>query len=190
MTSAFLRLVFAAVLLMGGASFAAAKTYTVDPAASTVKFSGTHAGNPFEGVFETWTAEIVFDPANLPGSSIKTKFDTASAKTGNAMYDGTLPQADWFDSSNHPDAVFESTSITTAENSTYKAMGTLNLRGISQPVEFIFTLSDLATPPVKATASFDIDRLAFDIGKGSDAKAEWVSQKINITINLSASLSP
>jgi polyisoprenoid-binding protein YceI len=189
MTSTFLRLVFAAVLLMGGASFAAAKTYTVDPAASTVKFSGTHAGNLFEGVFETWTAEIVFDPANLPGSFIKTKFDTASAKIGNAMYDGTLPQADWFDASNHPHAVFESTSITTAENGAYKAMGTLTLRGITQPVEFVFTLSDLAVQPVKASASFDIDRLAFDIGKGSDAKAEWVDQRIKIMIDLSASSS-
>lgn len=36
--------------------------YTIDPNNSRISFAGTHAGNPFEGIFETWSADIIFNP--------------------------------------------------------------------------------------------------------------------------------
>lgn len=102
------------------------------------------------------------------------------------MYDGTLPQKDWFDSKDFPKAVFRSTSITHKENNIYHVIGALTLRDITQPVTFDFTLSDITASPVKVHSSFPIDRLAFDIGKKSDDKEEWVSREIIFTIDLSA----
>jgi hypothetical protein len=34
------------------------------------------------------------------------------------------------------------------------------------------------------TASFNIDRLAYNIGMDSDPEAEWVSKEIKMTLNL------
>jgi cytochrome b561 len=164
-----------------------AAEYTIDKSQSSIAFSGTHAGKPFKGSFGTWDAIIVFDAANLTASSVKVTIDTASAKTGDAMYDGTLPTADWFDVKNHPQATFISDSITKKVDGAYTAKGQLTIRGKAVPVVFDFTLSDLAAPPVKTSFTLTLDRLAHDIGVKSDAKAEWVSKEIPITVTLAAS---
>ncbi|MDP2205044.1 MAG: YceI family protein [Alphaproteobacteria bacterium] len=166
---------------------ALAADYVVDYKNSKIGFSGTHAGNAFSGTFGTWTALIRFDPADLAGSQIIATLDTNTAKTGSSMYDGTLPQADWLDVKNHPQATFTSSAITAKEDgSGYTAAGELTLRGVTKPVSFDFTLGDLAQTPVAAKASFAIDRLDFDIGKKSDAAAEWVSREIVLTLDISA----
>jgi len=180
-------LLAAALLFSLSAAPALAADYVVDYKNSKIEFSGTHAGNAFKGSFGTWTALIRFDPADLAGSSIVATFDPASAKTGNSMYDGTLPQADWFDVKNHPQATFASTAITAKEDgSGYTATGDLTLRGVTKAVSFDFTLSPLETAPVTAKASFTIDRLDFDIGKKSDASAEWVDREIVLSLDITA----
>lgn len=167
-------------------AFIAAAPYKVDHSKSSITFSGIHAGNKFEGKFEKWDAEIEFDQNNLAASFIKTTFDPASAKTGNALYDGTLPQVDWFSVKDFAQAKFESKSISALENGGYKADGILTIRDKALPVRFDFTLSDLSQSPVIATATLKVDRLAYDIGKKSDPKAEWVSQNIDITLSIVA----
>lgn len=160
--------------------------YIVDKAESVIGFSGTHAGQAFKGKFEKWEAIISFDAANLTESVIKVNIDTASAKTGNAMYDGTLPTADWFDIKNHPQASFVSESVTQKTDGTFTAKGSLTIRGKAVPVTFDFALSDTAVPPVKTTFTLTLDRLAHDIGLKSDAKAEWVSKEITLNISIMA----
>ncbi len=164
-----------------------AADYTVDYANSRVSFAGEHAGSAFDGVFEEWSADVHFDPADLAGSSLKASFDLASAKTGNKMFDGTLPEKDWFHVAAHPKGHFESNVITVNEDGSYKAEGLLTLRGIEKPLSFDFTLSDLAVAPVQVSAQFPIERLAYDIGRESDPGAEWVSANITVTLDITAS---
>lgn len=175
-----------ALILVGFPATLWAKDYTIDYEQSAVQFSGTHAGNTFEGAFETWEGTITFDPNDLENSKVSFEFDLSTAKTGDKMYDGTLPQADWFDVKNHPTGIFESTNITAKEDNTYSVEGTLTLCGISNPLTFDVTLSDLNETPVTAEATFEIDRLAYEIGKKSDAKAEWVSQNIALNVSIAA----
>lgn len=158
--------------------------FVIDHSASEISFSGMHAGNNFIGVFGVWEADINFDAANLEASFLNARFDMSSATTGNTMYDGTLPQTDWFDVSNHPEARFVSTSITQNDHGGFTANGDLTLRGITQPISFDFTLSDMSASPINVSASILIDRLAFDVGKKSDASASWVSRDIAVTLNL------
>ncbi|MEM6811795.1 MAG: YceI family protein [Pseudomonadota bacterium] len=165
---------------------AQAQNFEVDYGQSKIGFSGTHAGNEFEGVFNEWNAAIFFDRETPKESEITASFKAASAQTGNKMYDGTLPEADWFDAKNHEAILFESTKIARKEGNTYSATGDLTIRGITKPISFDFTLTDLDNDQVKVNANFVIDRLAYDIGKKSDAKAEWVSQNIDMTLELIA----
>lgn len=182
----------AAIICLSLASVqtAQAKDYVVDYQKSKIEFSGTHADNPFNGTFGEWTAEVSFDPANLATSKLTATFKPASAKTGNSMYDGTLPQADWFDVKNHPEANFTSTAITAKKDGGYSASGNLTIRGITKPVTLDFTLSDLNASPVKATGSLTVNRLDFDLGKKSDAPAEWVSKDIVIKLDIAATPKP
>ena len=165
---------------------AEARDYTIDYGASKIEFSGTHADNPFKGSFGEWTAEITFDPANIETSKIVATFKPDSAKTGDAMYDGTLPQTDWFNTKEHPQATFASTTVRDNEGGGYIADGNLTIRGITKPVQLAFTLSDLEQSPVTAKGSLTINRLDFDLGQKSDGDAEWVSREIKIDITLVA----
>lgn len=165
---------------------AEAKDYTIDYANSKIEFSGTHADTPFKGSFGEWTATVSFDPNDLAGSRITATFKTASAKTGDPMYDGTLPLTDWLNIKAYPEASFVSKTITAREDGGYTAEGDLTIRGITHPVKMDFTLSDINTAPVKAEGKATIDRLDFDIGRKSDATAEWVSREMTVTITLTA----
>jgi len=165
-----------------------ASEYEIDYDNSAVRFSGTHAGNEFNGVFGTWNGEIVFDADDLESSRIVARFDLKSAKTGDLQYDGTLPNADWFNVKNTPEGVFESQTIVDNGNGGYTAQGDLSLRGITKPVSFDFTLSDLDMQPVEANGRLVINRLSYDIGKKSDPKAEWVSRDITVTFGITASV--
>jgi polyisoprenoid-binding protein YceI len=168
------------------APIANAAPYTIDYTASKVAFSGTHADNKFEGKFDKWTAEIDFDAAKPEASHMKASFDLSTAKTGNAMYDGTLPEKDWFDIKEFPKAEFVSTSVKANPDKSYAVTGNLTIRNITHPVTFNFTLSDVTKTPVKASGHFAIDRLSYDLGKKSDDKAEWVGKDITISMELVA----
>jgi polyisoprenoid-binding protein YceI len=177
-------LVTFSLLSFAGQSFA--QDYTIAKDQSILTFGGTHAGNAFVGKFENWDAVISFNPDDLPNSSLKASFDTVSAKTGNAMYDGTLPQSDWFDSKTTPTAHFVSREIVQISDNQYKAKGDLTIRSVTKPIEFDFTTSDLSQDTVKVTGTFQIDRLAYNIGLKSDPKSEWVSQMIDVSMTLTA----
>lgn len=177
---------FICALLLAGLP-AQAADYAVDYPLSTVTFSGQHAETDFTGRFDKWTAEISFDPADLAKSHIKATFDMTSAATGNAMYDGTLPEDDWFKVKEFPEGTFTSTEIRQNADQSYTATGDLTIRGITHKADLVFSLSDPAKPPVKAKGKLTIDRLAYDLGKKSDPEAEWVSKDIVITIDLTAS---
>jgi len=180
------KLLIATAIALLTSTAANAKIYDVDYANSTIEFAGKHAGKDFKGKFGEWNAQIDFDPEHLDTSSIKASFTTGTAVTGNKMYDGTLPSEDWFDAEKFPKADFVSTSIISKGGSNYIAEGTLTIRGIPKPAKIIFVLTDLSKSPVNVKAALVVNRLSYDIGKKSDAKAEWVNADIDITLNINA----
>jgi polyisoprenoid-binding protein YceI len=167
---------------------ATAQDYKVDQQASSVSFAGNHAGTDFVGLFGEWSATVSFDADNLAESKLSAEFDLSSAETGNAMYDGTLPAGDWFDTKNTPMGTYQSTELSRISDHTFHAVGELTLRGFTIPVEFDFVLSGLGGETVQAKANFPLLRLDLNIGRNSDEIAEWVTNEIGIEINLVATL--
>lgn len=140
----------------------------------TMAFSGQHAGMNFEGNFERWQASIILPPQSNP--TINATFHMNSAKTGDSIYDSTLPEFDWFDVENHALGTFVSTKIAITEDG-YQVLGDLTIKDITKPVSFMLIDSDN-----KLTASFGINRLDYEIGLESDPDAEWVSKTISISM--------
>jgi polyisoprenoid-binding protein YceI len=171
------------VILCGLSLQANAAEYQVQKDESRIAFSGTHAGDEFNGVFEEWDADISFDADNLEASSVTVTIQTESAVTGNAMYDGTLPNADWFDIKNHPTAIFQSQEFLKIDEG-FNVVGVLTIRNIAKPAIFDFTLE--GENPMTMQASFPLNRLEYDIGKQSDPSADWVSEVIVIRIFMKA----
>lgn len=179
-----------AFALMSHSIQAHAEPYTVLKDESHIYFAGEHAGNPFKGEFEQWQADITFDPDNLSDSHIELIFDLSGAKTGNKMYDGTLPKSDWFDVDQYPQAVFKSTSIIKAsdgeQGGAYTIAGELTLKGEKHTITFSSVIDGLKSDNVTATGGFGVDRITYHIGEGSDPDAKWVSRDINIDFELKA----
>ena len=166
---------------------ALAADYAVDAAKSSIAFRGKHAGKEFTGKFESWQADIRFDPASPGESRIAVRIDTGSAKTGDAMFDGTLPSADWFDSKTFTQAQFISTAVNRGQDGSYTAFGDLTIRGKTKTVRFTFALEPAqAGARTRTQFTLPLHRLDFGIGEKSDPKAEWVDDEITVEVTLEA----
>jgi polyisoprenoid-binding protein YceI len=165
---------------------AAAADWVIDPAASSIRFSGIHAGKDFSGAFGSWNGTIAFDPAKPEAGSATITIDLSSAATGDATYDKSLPAGDWFDSATNTTATFQSQGFKAGANQgNYVLTGVLSLRGKAVPVELPFTFSidgEVGTAEGRAV----VKRMDFGIGAQSDAAGSWVSLEIPVDIKVVA----
>ena len=168
---------------------AAAPAWTVDAAQSSIAFEGQQYGQAFKGVFQRWSADIKFDPANLAGSSARVTIETGSARTGDGTKDDTMKQGEWFDTSRFPTAVFQTQSITAQGAGKYSAAGTLTIKNKAYPVTLPFTL---AIQGANATmqAALPLDRLNLGLGAASDPKGSEIGRNVQVRIQVKATRRP
>jgi polyisoprenoid-binding protein YceI len=164
----------------------AANLWTMDYAKSAVRFASSQTGTPFEGEFEKFEAIIIFDPADLPSSSIDATIDMMSAKTGDRQRDTALPGSDWFKAKDFPTARFQSSNIVGTGSGTYVAKGELTIRGISRGLDLPFTL-EIAGASAHAVGEAGILRTDFGVGEGEFADATWVDLEVKVGIDIWAS---
>ena len=168
------------------AAFAApAPAWTVDKAASAIRFTSSMGGESFTGAFRRWDADIRFDPANLAGSSVTASIDTTSAATGNSDRDQALPTPDFFAAAKFPRATFIAHSFTAQGGGHYQAVGQLTLRGVTKPLTLPFTLV-ITGAQAKMNATIALNRLAFGVGQGQWSTTEAIPGPVTVSIALSA----
>ena len=161
-----------------------AKDYQIDYLKSRVVFSGNHADNKFTGYVQKYQSKIIFDKNNLKNSKIEVIFDMNSFKTGNDMYDGTLPSKDWLNVKNYPQGYFKSTKIIDNSGGNFQMEGNLIIKNITKKINLIFILKDLDKSLLNVKSDFKINRLDFDIGRESDDSGEWVDLEIDVSLDL------
>ena len=110
MTQKHLLTALGLAITVSGISTATASEWQLE-ATSRVGFSFQQQGTKYTGRFDTFTAVIDIDPANVEGGSIIGTVQTDSVNTRDYDRDATLTDGDWFDSGNYPEAIFESESI-------------------------------------------------------------------------------
>jgi len=152
---------------------------------STLGFATTWSGDPLQGRFERWTAAIRFSPDDLAHSKVSVSIDTTSARTGDDQRDASLPSSDWFDAAAHPKAVFSATKFDHPGGDRYVAHGTLNLRGVTRPVDLPFRLT-IAGDTAKVAGETSLDRLLFGVGQGDFEKTDQVPAKVTVRVALTA----
>lgn len=167
------------------AAEASATAWTIDKAASSIHFGGTHAGKSFDGRFDEWNGDIRFDPANLAGSKAVITVATISAKTGDATQEGSLKNGEWFNSARFPEARFETSSFKSLGGDRYEADATLTIKNKTIPLILPFTYKPQGDTAV-VEGNVELDRAALDLGMFSDPAAEWVSKIIKVRIAVTA----
>lgn len=161
------------------------QSWAVDPAESEIVFVATQLGAPFEGVFRRFEADIRFDQDDLPNSSVTVTIDVASLDTGEDQRDGQAKGPEFFDVANHPKAIFRTSSITKTDSG-YVADGSLEMKGITKPVQLPFTL-DFSGSGARMSGGLVIDRTDWTVGTGEWLSGDTVGLNVEIRIDLSAS---
>ena len=168
---------------------AAPTAWTVDKAASSLRFTSSMAGDSFTGAFRRWDADIRFDPANLAASSVTATIDVASAATGNPDRDQALPTDTFLDASAHPKATFVARRFTALGGGRYQADGVLTLRGVSRALSLPFTLV-IQGSQARMTGQVAINRLAFGVGQGEFKAVTTIPAAVNVSIAITARRAP
>lgn len=156
---------------------------------SEIRFSGTHSGNAFSGVFEDWSATISFDPDALSDASASVLVTAQSARTGDTLYDNTLEAAEWFNVSVFPQASVALSNFRLAEvgdDGEMIADATLTIKEAISTVEFRFHLIE-ADGVWTMTGETVLARETFELGQESDATGDWVSTDITVSVTVEAS---
>jgi polyisoprenoid-binding protein YceI len=184
-----MRFTLMAMLAVGFAGPAAATSWTVVPAQSSLGFSAKWNGDDVQGRFPKFSASIVFDPARLADARVDAVIDLASATTDDKTVNGSLPGSDWFDVKKAPTARFQAASFTQVKPGQYLAKGILTMRGVSVPVALPFTLAVTGNTAVM-TGQASLDRRSFKIGMESDAAGSWVGFPVPVKVKITAVRKP
>ena len=180
---------FAAAALLAGARAADAATWIVDPAKSTLGFTGDQTGTPFTGRFKSWTAAIDFDPAHPEAARVSVKVDVASATTGDPQKDEALPTPDWFDASAFTTASFDAAGFAPKGGDAYETTGKLTLRGAAKDVVLPFTLT-VAGDTAHAVGHAKLVRTDFGVGQGAWTSGDYVALDVTVDLDLVATRKP
>jgi len=170
----------------GGAIAVQPPRWLVAPG-STLGFESSWSGQPVRGRFDRWQADIAFSPEALERSSVAVTVDVASVDTGDEQRDATLPSGDWFDSADHPQAVYTANRFRKIGDQRFLAQGRLELRGVSRPLELPFRLV-IDGDRAEAHGTATIDRTAFGIGQGEFSATDQIPAKVTIVIDLKAKI--
>lgn len=171
-------------LLLAGLLFsaaAAASEWTTDPASSQLRFIGGYMGEDFEGVFNRFSPQIRFDAESLEGR-FEVAIELASADTGDEEWDDYLQGRHFFDVRRFPQAHYRAERFE-RRGEGFVALGSLELRGVSLPVELEFSwVQDGDTATLEGGA--ELDRLAFEVGGGDWADPDTIGHRVEVRTRL------
>ncbi len=178
------------LLLPANALAQEVKKWEVNPAESTLVFTGKQMGSSFNGSFSTFAADIAFDPAMLEQSKVTVTIDVSTALTKDKERDANIQSKEWFDTATFPSARFETTAITKTGDNAYEATANLTIRDITNPVVMPFTLEfskdDSGKEKVIMKGSVTLDRSKFSLGTGDWADASIIANEVPVDVLISA----
>ena len=153
------------------------------PAQSDIGFTFKQMGVPVEGRFKKFDAQIHFDAAKLPTSTVNLTVDIASATLGTPEIDAELPKSLWFNTAKFPQATFASSAFKSLGAGKYEVSGKLSVKGQSQNVVVPLTMTQVGTNTT-AVGVFPIKRLAFKIGENEWADTSMVADDVQVKFKM------
>jgi len=146
---------------------------------SAVRAIAIISGESTEINFTESTVTATINEDKPEKSTLTATVNTASATSTNLQVSGPLPDADWFNSSAHPTAHFESNSIKTSGEGLYEVTGLLSIKGIDQ--DHTFELMITVADGVKtASGEFPVDRISYQLGLTSQPNDDYVNNEVTI----------
>ena len=160
--------------------------YSLDPEHVYVHFSIEHLGlSTIVGRFNSVDATLDFDPASIEELQLDGVIDVGSIDMNNEGLEDRLRGDDWLNTQGFPEARFQTTSITAAENNDFVINGEFSLRGITLPMSLNATFKGGADNLLtgKYTLGFSANGSFLRSDFGIDAFAALVADEVFIEIH-------
>jgi len=157
-------------------------SYTADPAASRLEFTGVQEGAEFKGSFRKFTAAVDFAPDALASARFDVQIDLNSLDTMDKDRDQTIRGPDLFDIAHYPTAHYVTRTFTKTAAG-FTAVGALTLHGVTKdvPIDFQF-VSAAGKSKIEGTAK--LKRLEFGVGQGDWKSTAEVKDEVKVAFSL------
>lgn len=157
------------------------------PSESQLMYQVTFQGLPIEGRFTQFSVDY------SPAEKLLVKVAIGSADMNDDELNSEIAGVDWFDVGRFDEAVFRSddlvpNSFDTESNSkeNFIAAGSLNLKGVSEPVNVPFVWQPDTQNPDRATMSGQLvlKRSDFSIGIGDWSSGDQIGIDVNVSFSV------
>jgi polyisoprenoid-binding protein YceI len=188
------RLLLLAAAIASVAQAAQAASWKVDPAKSTLGFVVTWDKELFRATFKRWTADIDFDPADLPHAKADVSIDIASYTSEDPENDKYRVGPNGLDVRRFAQAKFVTKSFRETSSGHYEAVADLSIHGVTKEVKLPFALA-INGNSAHMTGELTLSRVDFGVGSGNTWGIDWssertVSHAVKVTVDLLATRTP
>lgn len=123
-------------------------TYVLDPAHTRIGFLTRHAMiTKVRGSFHDFEGTLHLDGSDPSRSSASVTIQADSIDTGNADRDGHLRTNDFLDVPEHPEITFTSTRAEQVDDTHFRLVGDLTIKGTSKSISLDFEFTGAARDP-------------------------------------------
>ncbi len=144
------------------------------------------------GYFKKFDGSVETDGHDMTTAKVRFTADVHSITTNNEQRDAHLRNPDFFDADNHPEIVFESTSMEKTGIDEYKLHGNISMRGVTKPITLNVDLGGLVDqdPWGHTRAGFTVtgkvNRMDHGVSFGgvSDTGAIMLGHDVHISANV------
>jgi len=158
-----------------------AGNWNVDTANARVTFSVKGPFGTVHGSFSGLKATIRFSEKDLAGSSITASIEAKTVSTGIGLRNHDLRKKDqWLNADKYPLISFHSRKIEKSASG-YKAIGDLTIKGVTKPVEILFTFAAKDAGGV-FKGQFTINREEYNIGKPGGSVGSVITIALEVPV--------
>jgi polyisoprenoid-binding protein YceI len=160
-----------------------AGTWTVDPLRSSVAFKLRHLMvMPVRGRFTAFEGTLTIARDGHAGANGTVQ--AATIDTNDAVRDERLRAPDFFDTANHPEIAFASTSIAALDGETLLLAGDLTIRGATHELELRARRAAIAPERIELELEGELRRSDFGIESAQLLEA-GISDRVELALQVS-----
>lgn len=158
---------------------------TLDQSKSSVQVRFKQMDVPIQASFKKLNASIDYDSAKPELSKASIEIDMRGLELPAPEYNEEVQKKAWFNAAQFPLASFTSTSMRQIAPSKLEVSGVLSIKGRKLVVQFPLLVKSEGKQQ-RFEGTFNIKRLAFQIGEGEWADTSIIADEVNIQFKLFA----